>query len=88
MATERDDWSFGKFFLGFIKMKNAAKAIVMLWWIGIILTVCFSVYTVVHSRLTKPTPSQAVGTNTGTITTNNEDKRGNSFSLINLFNSR
>lgn len=65
-------------------MKNCAKALVMMFWMAIILTVCISVYSFVRAKVAKPTTS--VGTNSGTI--NNEDKHGNSFSLFNIVNSR
>lgn len=81
---EQESWSWSKFFKGFVDGRNFAKALVMMFCMGIILTICFSVYTVVKAKFFKPLPT--VGTNSGSIV--NNDKHGNSFSLFNLFNWR
>lgn len=83
-----ESWSWKKLAKGPFVGKNYAKAVINLICMAVILTVCFSVYSVIKQRFGKQTPTQAVGTNTGTIITNNEDERGNSFSLFNIFNSR
>lgn len=80
---EHEPWSFKKFFMGFFRMQNAAKAIVLGFWLCIILLLGYGVY-----RLTIKKPTTAIGTNSGSVVTNNEDKHGNSFSLFNVVNGR
>ena len=84
--TESHSWS--KFFKGFITGRNYLKAIVLGFCMIIILIIIFSVGSMIQRIFVKPVPTSSVGTNSGTVTTNNEDKRGNSFSLFNIFNSR
>ncbi len=88
MTDQIDNWSWSKFFSGFINGKNYAKALVMMFCMIVILTIVISVFSFIKSKFHKPIPTQTVGQNLGTITTNNEDKHGNSFSLFNIFNSR
>ena len=88
MIVEHDSvhepWSFKKFFMGFFRMQNGAKAIVIGFWLCLILFLGYGAYRLIFHKQ----PTQAIGTNTGTVVTNNEDKRGNSLSLFNIFNSR
>lgn len=85
-STEKETWSWLKFFKGFFDGKNYAKAIVLGVCMIVILVVVTSVYQVIRSRFSKP--SQAIESNQGIIATNNEDKSGNGYSLINFFNWR
>ena len=75
-----EDWSWKKFFLGFFDGRNYAKSIVIGVCGAIVLTICFSVYSVIKSKFIKPKPiqTQNIGTNTGRVTTINksEDKKG------------
>jgi len=87
-SVEKENWSWSKFFKGFFDGKNYAKSIVLMVCGGIVIVVCFSTYTVIKSRFVKVQPTQAVGTNSGTITTENTDKQGNTWSLLNIFNWR
>lgn len=86
--VDKDAWSWRKFFGGFFNGKNYAKSIVLMFCSGIILVICFSTYTVIKQKFTKKEPTQTVGTNNGTITTENTDKQGNTWSLFNLINWR
>lgn len=88
MDTGAEHWSWGKFFKGFFDGRNYAKSIVLMFCSGIILVICFSTYTVIKSKFVKHQPTQTVGENSGTITTENTDKQGNTWSLVNLFNWR
>ncbi len=85
---EHEPWSFKKFFLGFFRAQNGAKALVIGFWLFLILFLGYATYKVFQSRFTHVQPTQAVGTNKGIIATKNEDKQGNSYSLLNLFNWR
>lgn len=85
----KEPWSWSKFLKGFFDGKNYAKAIVLGVCFIIVLIIIFSVHGFISSKLHKaPPPSQTVGENKGIIATNNEDKQGNSYSLLNLFNWR
>lgn len=81
-----DNWSFCKFFKGFVTAKNYGKAIVLgvcflvVWYVGSL------IYFNVRGRFVKP--EQKIENNSGTITTNNVDKRGNSLSLLSIFNGK
>lgn len=91
MGTEqvKEGWSWRKFLIGIFDGKNYAKSIIFMACSSIIIVVCYSTFTVVKSHFVKPAPpTQTVGTNTGTITTENTDKQGNTWSLFNLFNWR
>lgn len=83
-----ETWSWKKFFKGFVSGKNYAKSIVLMFCAGIIFLLLFSTYSFVKTKFTKVLPTQTVGTNSGTITTENTDKQGNTWSLFNLFNWR
>ena len=83
-----ESWSWKHFFSGFLDGRNYAKSIVFLFCSGLIVLVCFSTFTVIKSKFAKKEPTQAVETNNGTIVTENTDKEGNTWSLINLFNWR
>ena len=87
IAKPTEGWSWYKFFSGFFNGRNYAKAVVLGVCLLIVLTIVFSVASVIKSRFNKPVqPTQAVGTNQGVIATKNEDKSGNSYSLFNLLN--
>ena len=86
--AEGEIHSWVKFFRGFITGRNYLKALVLGFCMVVILVIIISVGNMIQRIFVKPTPTSSVGTNTGTVTTNNEDKRGNSFSLFNIFNSR
>lgn len=86
--AEHEPWSFKKFFLGFFRAQNGAKALVIGFWLFLILFLGYAVYKAFQPLQTKPQSTQAVGTNQGVIATKNEDKQGNSYSLLNLFNWR
>lgn len=90
MADEiKEHWNWGKFFSGFFDGKNVAKSLVFGIWFLIILFLITAVHGFISSKLSKPqTPTQSVGSNQGIIATKNEDKQGNSYSLLNLFNWR
>lgn len=81
-AGEKEGWSWLKLFKGFFDGKNYAKALVFMVCGSIIILVCVSTFTFVKSKFEKPT--SAIGTNNGTVTTTNTDKK--SWSLLNLFN--
>ena len=87
-TVEKEQWSWLKFFKGFFDGKNYAKSLVLMVCGSIIVLVCFSTYTVIKSRFVKVQPTQTVGTNSGTIITENTDKQGNTWSLLSLFNFR
>lgn len=87
-TVEKEAWSWSKFFKGFFDGRNFAKSIVLMFCGGIVILVTFSTYTVIKSKFVKAQPTQSVGTNSGTITTNNTDKQGNTWSLLNFFNFR
>jgi len=78
--AEKEQWSWRKFLLGIFDGRNYAKAITFMVCGAIVLTICFSVYSVIKARFAKPAPipAQAIGTNQGTVTTNNssETKKG------------
>lgn len=80
MSDANETWSWSKFFSGFIDGRSYAKAVVLMFCSLVILTVCFSVYSVVKARFAKPAPipTQTIGTNSGKVTTINkqEDKKG------------
>lgn len=84
----KEQWSWLKFFKGFFDGKNYAKAIVLGVCLTVIIVIGYSTYTVIKSKFVKVQPTQAVGTNSGTITTENTDKQGNTWSLLNIFNWR
>ena len=86
--AENEVHSWTKFFKGFITGRNYLKAIVLGFCMVVILVIVISVGNMIQKIFVKPIPTSSVGTNSGTVTTNNEDKRGNSFSLFNIFNSR
>ena len=86
MTEEIDNWSWKKFFMGFINGKNYAKAIVLGVCMIVILVIVTSVYQTISSKFRKPT--QGIESNNGIIATENEDKSGNSYSLLNLLNWR
>ena len=86
MKEERENWSWRKFFSGFFDGRNYAKAIVLGFCMIVILVIVTSVFQTIKSRFSKPTTAQTVGTNQGIIATQNEDKSGNTYSLLNLFN--
>lgn len=86
MSEEKELWDWKKFFAGFFDGRNYAKAIVLGVCMIVILVIVTSVAQTIRSRFSKPTTSQAVGTNQGIIATQNEDKSGNTYSLFNLFN--
>ena len=86
--AEGETHSWVKFFKGFITGRNYLKAVVLGFCMVVILIIVISVGNMVKKIFVKPIPTSSVGTNSGTVTTNNEDKRGNSFSLFNIFNSR
>lgn len=71
IAKPTEPWSWYKFFTGFFNGRNYAKAIVIGVCMAIVLTICFSVYSVIKSRFAKQKPgivqTEQVGTNTGTI---------------------
>lgn len=77
-------WSWKKLFKGFLIGKNYAKAVVMLFCMAVILTVCVSIYSFVKSQFVKPAQTQAVGTNEGTMNTTNSNKESKNLSLINV----
>jgi hypothetical protein len=83
----KEGWSWLKFVKGFFDGRNYAKALVLGFCMLVILIVVFSVASTIKSRFSRPAPpTQAVGTNQGIIATKNEDKSGNSYSLLNFFN--
>lgn len=84
--AEPDNWSFKKFFMGFFSAKNYAKALVLGTCMLVILIVVYSVASTIKSRFAKTKPTQAVESNQGIIATNNEDKSGNTYSLLNILN--
>ena len=84
--AEKESWSWSKFLLGFFDGRNYAKAIVLGVCMIVILVIITSVYQAISSRLLKKPPTQSVGSNQGIIATQNEDKSGNTYSLLNLFN--
>lgn len=86
--TQHEPWSFKKFFSGFFRVQNGAKALVIGFWLFLILFLGYGVYKMFQPLQAKPQSNQAVGTNQGIIATKNEDKQGNSYSLLNLFNWR
>lgn len=88
MAGNEDNWSWSKFFSGFINGKNYAKALVLGFCMFIIGVLAFCTFTTIASRFKKVTPTQTIGSNQGIISTENEDKSGNSYSLLNLWNGR
>lgn len=84
-----EPWSWKKFFSGFFSGQNYAKSIVIGICFIVVAIIVFSVGSMISSHLKKPAPpTQTVGTNQGIIATKNEDKQGNSYSLLNLFNWR
>jgi hypothetical protein len=78
---EKDAWSWKKFFKGFFDGKNYAKSIVLGFCMLVVLLIVTSVFTTIRAKFQKPT--QAIGTNNGTIETNNKEEH--SWSLLNLF---
>lgn len=86
MSEQHDNWSWGKFFGGFVTGKNYAKALVLGVCMLVIFVVFTSVWQTFGSRLLKKVPTQSVGANQGIIATQNEDKSGNQYALLNLFN--
>jgi len=84
--SDSENWNWRKFFSGFFNGKNYGKAVVLMFCMFIIGLIAFCVVTTVASRFKKITPTQTVGTNQGIIATKNEDKSGNTYSLLNLFN--
>lgn len=80
MGDLHEQWSWGKFFKGFFDGRNYAKAVVLMVCMAVIITICFSVYTVISNKFAKKPviPTQTIGTNEGTVTTNNttEEKHG------------
>lgn len=72
-AEQKEHWSWGKFFAGFVDGRNYAKAIVLVFCMVVILVIVFSVGSVIKSRFSRPpAPTQTVGTNGGTINTTND----------------
>jgi hypothetical protein len=84
----KETWSWKKLLLGVFDGRNYGKAIVFGLCLSIIISVGYCVVLVVKSKFIKPTPvqTQSIGTNQGTVTTNNttSSKEGKSWSLINL----
>ncbi len=87
-SVEKETWSWSKLAKGVFDGKNYAKSLIFMICGSIIIVVCFSTYTVIKSKFVKVKPTQEVGTNLGTITTENTDKQGNTWSLVNFFNWR
>lgn len=85
---EHEPWSFKKFFLGFFRAQNGAKALVIGFWLFLILFLGYATYKVPQSKFTHIQHTQAVGSNQGIVATKNEDKQGNSYSILNFFNWR
>ena len=86
MSEKKEQWSWMKFFKGFFDGKNYAKALVLGFCMLVILIIIFSITSTISSRFKKVRPTQAVESNNGIIATQNEDKSGNTYSLLNLFN--
>lgn len=88
IIESKEHWDWLKFLKGFFDGKNYAKALVFGVCLTVMVVIGYSTYTVIKSRFVKVQPTQAVGTNSGTINTENTDKQGNTWSLFNLFNWR
>ena len=90
MSAEQvgEQWSWRKFLGGVLDGRNYAKSIIFMACSAIIIVICYSTFTVIKSKFVKAQPTQAVGTNSGTIITENTDKQGNTWSLFNLINFR
>lgn len=76
MEKDQDLWSWSKFFGGFVKGKNFAKATVIGFCQVIILVIILSVvFSAISFLKPKTAPAPSVGSNAGTITNNTEDNR-------------
>lgn len=73
MTDSHDQWSWKKFFGGFIDGRNYAKSIVLMFCMIVILIICFSVYSLAKSYIKKPTPTDT-STLSGQTVTQNIDK--------------
>lgn len=86
--ADNESWSWSKFVLGFFDGRNYAKAIVLGVCLAVVLTICFSIFTVVKNKFAKPLPipTQQVGENAGTIITSNsnDSNKATSFQLVSL----
>jgi len=82
--AKSESWSWKKFALGIFDGRNYAKAIILGMCGSIVLTICFCIYSVVKSKFIKPIPvqTQAVGTNQGTITTDNKQETKKTWQLF------
>jgi len=88
IAKPTEPWSWSKFLLGIFNGRNYAKAIILGFCLLVVLVISFSVYKAISGHFAPQSSEQKIGTNQGIIATKNEDKKGNSVSLINLFNWR
>ena len=85
MAEINDDPnSILKFLKGPFVLKNYAKALVLGLCLTIMVSIGFCVYSVVKAKFIKPKPipTQQVGTNQGTITTNNSEETKKGWQLF------
>lgn len=80
-APEPHSWK--KFFSGFFSGQNYLKSIVFGVCLLIMVAIGYSIFNTVKGSFK---PKQTIESNDGTITTNNNDNRkGNSLSIISLF---
>lgn len=77
-----EPWSWKKFISGIFDGRNYAKSVIFLFCSAVILTICFSVYTVVKQRFGKQPVQQTeqIGTVNGPVTKSDShdthEKRG------------
>lgn len=67
--TEREGWSWSKFFKGFFDGRNYAKAIIMMFCMLVILIIVYSVTSTISSRFKKApvTQTESIGSVAGDV---------------------